>query len=83
MSENIELLNLSEASKLASQVSGRPISTSNISYLIQYGQLKKWGDNGTLLVSKEDLISYYSNKIINREDKWKKQLGKDRKSVVY
>lgn len=77
MSEKIELLNLSEASKLASQFLDRPVSTSNISYLIQYGQLKKWGDNGTLLVSKEDLISYYSNKIINREDRWKKHLGDD------
>ncbi len=43
MSEKIELLNLSEASKLASQLLDRPVSTSNISYLIQYGQLKKWG----------------------------------------
>ncbi len=77
MSENIELLNLSEASKLASQVSGRPISTSNISYLIQYGQLKKWGDNGRLLISKEDLLNYYSNQIINKEDRWKKHLGDD------
>jgi len=77
MSEKIELLNLSEASKLASQLLDRPVSTSNISYLIQYGQLKKWGDNGTLLVSKEDLLSYYSNKIINREDRWKKHLGDD------
>ncbi len=35
------------------------------------------GDNGALLVSKEDLLSYYSDKIINREDRWKKHLGDD------
>ena len=71
MSEKIELLNLSEASKLASQLLDRPVSPSNISYLVQYGQLKKWGDNGSLLISKEDLLNYYSNKIINKENRWK------------
>lgn len=73
----MELLNLSEASKLATELLNRPVSTSNISYLIQYGQLKKWGENGTLLVSKEDLLNYYDNKIMNREDKWKRHLGDD------
>lgn len=77
MSEKIELINLVEASKLASKLLDRPVSTSNISYLIQYGQLKKWGDNGTLLVSKDDLLRYYNDKIMNREDKWKQHLGDD------
>lgn len=73
----MQLLNLVEASEFASQLLKRPVSTSNISYLIQYGQLKKLSNNGTLLVSKDDLQNYYSSRIINREDKWKEHLGDD------
>lgn len=77
MSEKIELLNITEASELASQLLHRPVTSSNISYLIQYGQLKKYGSNGSLLVCKEDLLNYYSDKIINREEKWKRHFGDD------
>jgi hypothetical protein len=77
MNKNEELLTLSEASQLATELLNRPVTPSNISYLIQYGQLKKYGDNGTLHVLRDDLLNYYSNKVINKEDKWKKQLGND------
>lgn len=72
-----ELLTLPEASRFASELVNRPITQSNISYLVQYGQLKKHGNNGSILVTKEDLLNYYSSKVINKEDRWKKQLGDD------
>jgi len=77
MNSKTELLTILEASELASKVLDKPVSTSNISYLIQYGHLKKRDGNGTLLISKEDLLNYYDSKIMNKEDKWKSHLGED------
>ncbi len=46
--KNINLVNLREATKWASKYLGRTVTTSNISYLIQYGRIKRHGSNGML-----------------------------------
>ncbi|GIV26313.1 MAG: site-specific DNA-methyltransferase [Bacteroidia bacterium] len=72
-----ELLSIKEASQWASEYLGKKVTTSNISYLIQYGRIKKIGDNGSTLVSKNELIEYYNKLKKSREKEWKKQLGED------
>jgi len=72
-----ELLTIKEASSWASQHIKKDVTTSNISYLIQYGRIKKIGDNGSTQVSKEELIKYYKSYNGHREISWKDQLGDD------
>lgn len=73
----IDLLSIKEASEWATQYLGKTVTTSNISYLIQYGRVKKIGDNGTTQVSKKELISYYKSYNGKREISWKDRLGDD------
>ncbi|HIE24930.1 MAG TPA: site-specific DNA-methyltransferase, partial [Anaerolineales bacterium] len=70
-------LTIQEASKWASVYLEREITTSNISYLVQYGRIKKTKSNNSLFVSKEDLIKYYASENESQEKKWKKELGDD------
>lgn len=56
---------------------GKNITSSNISYLIQYGRIKKIGNNGTVQVSKQELINYYKFYNGYREISWRNQLGND------
>ena len=72
-----ELLTIKEASKWASEHLKKNVTTSNISYLIQYGKVKKYGNNGTTTVNKYDLISYYKSYNGQREINWKEKLGAD------
>src|SRR4030042_4316189 len=71
------LLSLSEASKWASQYLDRPVTQSNISYLIQYAKIKKYYESKKVLVSKVDLKEYYDENIIKKQESWKQKLGKD------
>ncbi len=71
-----KLLSLREASKWASQYLNRKVTVSNISYLIQYGRIKKYGNNGYPLINKNELKEYY-DKINEKENEWKKALGDD------
>ncbi len=72
-----ELLSIKEASEWATQHLGKTVTTSNISYLIQYGRVKKIGDNGSTQIVKEDLINYYKSYNGKREVSWKDKLGDD------
>jgi hypothetical protein len=72
-----DLMDVNEAAKWASVHMGKNVTPSNISYLIQYGRIKKFGDNGTTQISKKELTAYYSSFNGNRELSWKDQLGKD------
>lgn len=72
-----ELLTIKEASEWASKYLKKNVTTSNISYLIQYGRIKKYGNNGTISVKKEDLIKYYKSFNGQRENNWKEKLGED------
>lgn len=73
--EDNNLVELKEASKWASEYVGRKITVSNISYLLQYGRLNKYGTNGNPLVSIDELKNYYDS--IDQEIKWKQSLGGD------
>jgi hypothetical protein len=70
-------INIKQASKLATEYLGKNITTSNISYLIQYGRIKKIGENGTTQISKNELLNYYNSYNGQREVSWKNQLGDD------
>lgn len=71
------LLTLKEACKWASLFLGRAVSESNISYLIQYGKVKKYGKNGSIQIHVNDLKNYYHSFNGSREIEWKKKLGDD------
>ncbi len=69
-----KLLTIKEASEWATEHLGRIITISNISYLIQYGRIKKFGNNGSTQILKNELIEYYRLNEIQKSS-WKKQLG--------
>jgi len=75
-SSDKKLLNLQEASEWASEYLNRRVTISNISYLIQYGRIKKYGSNGNPLIDKDELKEYYDS-IKKKEYEWKKILGED------
>lgn len=77
MIETSELFTIKEASDWATKHLGKNITSSNISYLIQYGRIKKIGNNGTTLIFKQELINYYKSYNDYRELSWKNQLGGD------
>ncbi len=71
------LFSIKEASEWATQYLSKTVTTANISYLIQYGRVKKNGDNGMSQVSKQELMTYYKTYNGKREVLWKNQLGDD------
>ncbi len=73
--EDKKLINLKEASIWASQYLNRKITVSNISYLIQYGRIKKYENNGNSLVNVDELKDYYDSQ--SKEKHWKKIFGED------
>lgn len=73
--KDIKLINLREASKWASQYLNRKVTISNISYLIQYGRIRKYGNNGSPLLNVEELKNYYDS--LDKEKHLKKILGDD------
>ncbi len=68
---------IKEASLWASNLLKRQITTSNISYLIQYGKVRKYGNNGSTMVDLKDLNNYYQSFKGYREIAWKEKLGND------
>jgi len=73
--EDKKLLSLKEACIWASQYLNRKVTISNISYLIQYGRINKYGNNVNPLVNIEELKDYYDS--LSQENKWRKKLGGD------
>jgi hypothetical protein len=72
-----DYITIKEASEWATSHLGKIVTTSNISYLIQYGRIKKYGSNGNTLVSQPELLGYYESYNGNRELSWKDKLGVD------
>jgi hypothetical protein len=70
-----KMINLKEASEWASQYLNRNVTISNISYLLQYGRISKYGNNGNPLLNAEELKDYYDS--LNKEKRLKKILGDD------
>ncbi|MBU2495459.1 MAG: DNA methyltransferase [Candidatus Omnitrophota bacterium] len=73
----LDFMDIKQASEWASRYLNKNVTASNITYLIQYGKIKKIGNDGTILVDKKDLINYYKSFNGNREINWKNQLGHD------
>ena len=73
----MKLLTIKEASLWASEYLKKNITTSNISYLIQYGKVKKYRENGHISVNQYDLFNYYQSYHGTRETNWKEKLGDD------
>ena len=73
----MSLMTINEASEWASSHLKREVSPTNISYLLQYGKVRKYGENGTILVDLHDLERYYRSRVGRREVDWKRQLGDD------
>lgn len=69
------LLTIKEASLWASRQLNKNVTTSNISYLIQYGRIKKLDENGMTYVSIIDLNNYYKSYNGSREAAYKEKLG--------
>jgi site-specific DNA-methyltransferase (adenine-specific)/site-specific DNA-methyltransferase (cytosine-N4-specific) len=74
MIEINELLTIKEAGEWATNYTGKNVTPSNISYLIQYGRIKKIGENGTTQVSMTDLQSYYESYNGSREVNFKESM---------
>ncbi|MFH1712724.1 MAG: hypothetical protein ABH896_00850 [Candidatus Jacksonbacteria bacterium] len=71
------LLTLEKAKDWATEFLEREVSLSNLSYLTQYGRVRKFGENGQTLISLEDLKNYYQSYHGQKELNWKKHLGQD------
>jgi DNA modification methylase len=69
------LLTIKEASLWATRHLNKNVTTSNISYLIQYGRIKKIDEKGTTYVSINDLDNYYKSYNGSREIAYKEKLG--------
>jgi len=75
---NQSLLSISEASKWASDYLDRPVTTSNISYLVQYAKIKKYSDEDRKVkINPEELKKYYDEEVVQKQQQWKQKLGKD------
>lgn len=72
-----QLVTIREASRWASGYLKRDVSESNISYLAQYGKVKKHNGGNSVFVDLNDLRHYYESNRGRREMNWKKQLGND------
>jgi hypothetical protein len=72
-----EYLSINEASIWASNYLEKNVTTSNISYLIQYGRITKIGENGSTLIAKEELINYFKDQKKTKQESWKDELGED------
>ena len=70
---NDSLLNLEKAAKWATGYTNREITRSNISYLIQYGKINKYGDKRNTFIDKEELRQYYNS--TNLENLWNDRNG--------
>ncbi len=77
MQQTKKLFTIKEASVWASNFLKREISESNISYLVQYGKVKKHNGGNFVFVDINDLQKYYESYNGNRELDWKKRLGND------
>lgn len=72
------LLSTKEAAEWASIFLGRPVTQSNIQYLVQYAKIKKYLTTAWHAgIDLEELKEYYEKNILEKQENWKKQLGKD------
>lgn len=68
---------IKEAAEWASKFLNRAVSTANISYLVNYGKVKKYSRNNAVVVMREELEEYYKSYHGKRQVEWKDKLGSD------
>ncbi|MDP2672816.1 MAG: DNA methyltransferase [Nanoarchaeota archaeon] len=71
-----EFLSLNQASQWATEYLDKPVTSSNISYLIQYAKIKKYIDKLAIKINLKELKNYYDENV-NKQIKWKEKLGND------
>ncbi len=71
------LITIKEASRWASEFLKRNVSESNISYLINYGKINKYQENGKILISLDELKKYYEDNVLKKEKIFKEKIGND------
>ncbi|MBI4430644.1 MAG: site-specific DNA-methyltransferase [Candidatus Omnitrophica bacterium] len=62
-----DLFSIKEASEWATKYLKRKVTPSNISYLVQYGRVKKRIHNGTIFIQKQDLVRHYDSYCAKRK----------------
>src|SRR3989338_3809907 len=73
-----ELLSISKASQWASDYLDRPVTPSNISYLLQYAKIKKYLDEQRKTkINLDELKKYYDEHFVKKQESWKNKLGTD------
>lgn len=77
MQQTKQLLTIKEASKWASDFLDRDVSESNVSYLVQYGKVRKHNGSNNIFIDLDDLRRYYESYLGRREINWKARLGSD------
>lgn len=77
MPQTKQLLTIKDASHWASNLLKKDISESNISYLVQYGKVRKHNGGNSVFVDVDDLKKYYDSYRGWREINYKKRLGND------
>jgi len=77
VSRSATSFSIKEASVWASKYLGKKVTTSNISYLIQYGRIKKITTNGQTQIDKQELIDYYESLKNKKQENWEEKLGTD------
>ena len=75
--DDTALMTISEAAKWATKRLDRNVTESNISYLIQYGRVRKIDTQNGTRISINDLEKYYSSYDGVREINYKTRLGDD------
>jgi len=73
----MELITIKEASEVASNYLNKPVTVSNVSYLIQYGRVAKKELNGSVMIDINDLLHYYKTHHKSKEIVHKERLGHD------
>ena len=61
MTQTSNLLTIKEASRWASDFLKKDVSESNISYLMQYGRIRKHNGGSSVFVRLDDLTNYYNS----------------------
>ncbi len=72
-----DFLTFKEASEWASEHLKKKVTASNIAYLVNYGRIHKYGENGDTFVSRNELTEYYKSFNGTREIHYKNKLGDD------
>ena len=75
VSDAEDFISVKDAVTWASNYLNRPVTSANISYLIQYGRINKYNQNGSPRLSIKELMQYYADSNLTLQKK--KQLADD------